>query len=67
MRILKAGAATLEQRWGELMDEVHFNDLPALERAKLITAIATAGRGVAALYRDVAQLEPVCSKRRRLG
>lgn len=58
MRILKTGAATLLQRWGQLMDEAHFDDLPALERAKLISAIATAGRGVAALYRDVAQLEP---------
>jgi hypothetical protein len=58
MRILKAGAATLLQRWGQLMDAAHFDDLPALERAKLITALATAGRGVAALYRDVAQLEP---------
>lgn len=58
MRILKTGVGVLEQRWGQLMDEAHFDDLPALERAKLISAIATAGRGVAALYRDVAQLEP---------
>lgn len=58
MLILKAGVKALEQRWGQLMDEAPFDDLPALERAKLISAIATAGRGVAALYRDVAQLEP---------
>lgn len=58
MRLMTAAARQLAQRWIEEVAREPLDDLSALERAKLITALATAGRGVLALHRALAQFEP---------